>query len=312
MSIVPADTRAEMVRLYVEGTSSEEIARRTFWGSSTVRRVLQQEGVELRRWSLPPRFTLTQEDLDQVVELYQRGLSTIEIGRALGLHRTTVAHRIRRAGLPQRSRGEAQQLARRLAVSQGGALTARQAAALRFVEQNNPTTAAAVTRALGIPVHRVRVVLAQLESYGLLSHKRKAGWPSAGNEWKRTDLALLDVLDHAVTPPPQRREGDVWLPVQPIRDYLARHVALERRKATVEGDALKIGRSVVCQRVGLDGRRLYALTHEQESVTLSLADQILSGIGDGTRLEDLWPELAVTGEVVELPRKPYRKLEAAA
>jgi DNA-binding CsgD family transcriptional regulator len=331
VSIVPADTRAEMVRLYVEEElSTAAVGRRLFWSATTVRAILADEGVERRAnggWGTRPD-ALTQEQLDEVTELRQQGRSTAEIGRILGIHRTTVSLRLGRAGIPVRSRSEAQRLLRRRRVAQYGTagLTDKQAAALRFIEANEyegkdrPTTDD-VARALGISLRNTRDALHQLVAYGLVSYRRRKTGRVRFNEWKRTKLSVRDVVEYALAPPPQRRSGDVWLAIEPFRDWLERQVDMEQRLmlhiSTDEdkGIAPTPGAARVATRLHLDERRLYALRFVQRSVTLSMADQCLLHAGDGTTLEDLWPELGCDEEVARLPRSYQqrdRQLEAAA
>jgi transposase-like protein len=325
VSTIPADTRAEMVRLYVEERQSiRQIARRVFWSYCAVHGTLTNEGVQLRSRGqvlYPRSCDLTQDQKDRTVEHYQSGHSAKWIADRFGLHVTTIHKRLHRAGVPLRTTAEAQRLERLDQISARGikALTARQSAALLFIEQNDArVTTEQVARAIGAQTSRVRVVLIQLRGFGLVASRRTG---ERLLEWSRTDLALRDVLEHALTPPAQRRAGEVWLPIEPLRAWLEQQIDAEQRRilriptAEDNGIAPAPGAARVATRLELDERRLYALRFEQSSVTLSMADQCLLHAGDGTMLEDLWPELGCDEEVARLPRSYQqrdRQLEAAA
>jgi transposase len=314
-----AAERRDIARLYTEGLSLPAIGRRKFCSGSTIRRVLVLEGVTLRRSGgvrgAPRVDNLTQEQLDECVELYRSGLSATEVAEKIGVHAGTVYYRLRQAGVPVRARPEAQRLRYRSRVAHAGenALNERQFTVLRFVEAEQ-TGSREVARLLGVSTQTARDTLDQLENYGLVSRR-----PSKRNKrhliWSRSALPVIDTLHHAITPPPQPEKGDVWLPIAPLREWIESLVAHEEQKArftavasTPDGDGTGALPTIqtVAKRLGIIDKRLYMLRFEQKSVTLGMADRLLLSAGDGTRLGDLWPELADGGDITAIPKRAIK------
>jgi transposase len=311
-----------MARLYVEeGLSTRAISRRLFWHYATVNNVLRADGVQLRgRGGTHNRAP--QDEIDRTIELYNSGLSSVQVGEILGIDSTSVRGRLHRAGVEMRSDSLSQRLRfYRAAVENGaGGLTDRQAVALGLVE-DAPATTVEVAERLGVTRHAAYEVLVQLKTRGLIKAKRRRRPDRLHNVWQRTDLSVRDVVEYALAPPPQRRSGDVWLGIEPFRDWLEQQIDTEQRLMLHiptdedKGIAPTPGAMRVATRLGLDDRRLYALRYEQRSVTLAVVDQCLLRAGDGTMLEDLWPEFGSDEEVARLPRSYQqrdRQLEAAA
>lgn len=322
-------TRAEIIRLYTdEALSTRQVAARVYVSASTVSATLVAADVPRRPRSSCWEYRndgLTEDQLDEVLELYQAGRTTEEIGGALGVHRTTVARRLRQARAPVRSHSEAIKLHHWSAIASRGTdgLTARQASVLHAVEVKGLETSTEVGRAVDLSQRAARATLYQLEHYGLVKGSKRVSNGGRYRIWTRTDLALRDVIDAVLTTDVNRNTDETWLPIAPLREWLKGLVEREREIARFQavsgyaedGDGTGAARttSAVCFRLRLDHRRLYALLHEQQSVTISLADRLLLLAGDGTRLGDLWPELADDGDVTALPPRAKRpQLKAAA
>lgn len=96
----------EMAELYRAGWSQDWIAEQFGVAQSTIHYHLRKQGVRRRpRLGNPGR--LSHEEMDRTVRLYKAGLTTYEIGQALERSHSSIAERLRRAGVPLRSKSEA-------------------------------------------------------------------------------------------------------------------------------------------------------------------------------------------------------------
>lgn len=96
----------------------------------------------------------------------------------------------------------------------------------------------------------------------------------------------------------------VWLPVQPLTEFVREHLERSNRVVSLvtthEGDHAKNAAQRLawaCMALNVDRseeawkRRLHAIcAGEQKVVELNDADVVLLAIGDGTSLDDLWPD----------------------
>lgn len=312
--IAPEEVQQEMVRLYVdEGMSMDAIGERLFYAESTVKRTLKFRGVPSRPPGQRPGVTrrLSDDVLNRTVELYQGGMSIREVAAIFGVAMSTVHDRLRTAGVPRRSVGDGNHVLR-LHRAARGEFTDRQAQALAILEQptSAPITTTSVARAMRVPARTAWKALSDLERLGLAK-----GGPRATREhgcgavmggpriWSRTDLAVEDVLQQALAPRlGGKPKAEDLLPVGPLRDWLNDWVAREDRRAefmrVTSEDGKDAVMSVVAQACGVSDRRLSALRFEQRSVSVSLADRILTNAGRGVGLSDLWPDRFPDSEVV--------------
>jgi DNA-binding NarL/FixJ family response regulator len=88
------------------------VAAEFYVSPSTVHKILVDNGVPRKRQG-HDTDRLTTDDLLEVGELYARGLNLREIGIVLDVHPTTVKWRLLKAGVPLRTRHEAQLLVHR-------------------------------------------------------------------------------------------------------------------------------------------------------------------------------------------------------
>jgi transposase-like protein len=109
-------TEAEVdriVELYEAGFSISETATLAYVSRETVFRYLKIREVPRRPrggWAYN-KTRLSREDQDLTVFLYDKlGWSTVEISARLGISVSSVVHRLKRAGVPRRSRGESTKL----------------------------------------------------------------------------------------------------------------------------------------------------------------------------------------------------------
>ena len=89
------------------GFSLREVAEMTGFSPNAVYTFLRRRGVEMRPPGQPKDSNVTPgEVFDATAELYRWGYTTNEIGAMLGLTHSSVAYRLRRAGIEMRSRHE--------------------------------------------------------------------------------------------------------------------------------------------------------------------------------------------------------------
>jgi DNA-binding Lrp family transcriptional regulator len=299
-----------MARLYLEGLSTNEVGKELFWAESTVQRVLRLDGVPLRPKTTRPRVyanALSQDELDRTAELYQDGMSLNQVSEAIGVSPSTVRRRLARAGTPTRGGRESQRLLRLRELDERGrcALTAHQDAALSIVERAAPGRVGTpeIARQLRVQGGTARSVMRRLETLGLVKRRRVMDGRMRFLEWKRTDVAVMDVLREAIRPRVISGRSDEQIDIAPLRDWVADLLARERRAfmfesvaagpkgGRPENDPEPIARTVA--RLGVDPRVLYRIMHESRTISVGTADAILAH-ADGPRLADLWPEF---GEV---------------
>lgn len=316
----PAERR-EMARLYLdERLSLARVAERTFWSATAVRRALMVDGIPPRPQGAncgPNHRALSERQLDETVELYQQGLSLDAVAERLGLVRDTVKYRLAKAGVPLRGRSSTLRLYHLRQIATRDDLRDTTRAILDAVAATPGLTTAEVARRAGhLPRNTIRT-LKLLEQKGLVASRRRPSpdpnRPARLYVWRRTSLATRDVLSASLDEHDPNGRGDMWLRIDPFRDWLNGLVADGRRGALFlavtpsrshNGDGtggISI-ESAIATRLKLDERRLYALRYEQKSITLSLADRCLTLAGDGTCLWDLWPELASEDELEDAPR----------
>ena len=87
-----AERQQSLVWEYQAGATGQELAERYGVARSTVIDFLRGRGVTVRR----PR--LTEDELAQVVALYQDGVRQIDIAKRLGRTKGAIWHALRRAG----------------------------------------------------------------------------------------------------------------------------------------------------------------------------------------------------------------------
>ena len=83
-----AAQRGKLAAEYVAGATVSELAARFAVHRTTVLRTLELLGVERRRGKL------TGQDVDEIVRRYEAGETTIEIGRSMGIAKSTVRARL--------------------------------------------------------------------------------------------------------------------------------------------------------------------------------------------------------------------------
>lgn len=102
-----------IVELYEAGFSLGEIAALVFVSRQTALRYLQLRGVKMRPrggWAYN-KDRVSHADQDMTVFLYDNlGWTTNEVAEHLGISTSTVIHRLKRAGMPRRSRAESAKL----------------------------------------------------------------------------------------------------------------------------------------------------------------------------------------------------------
>jgi len=105
---VSQELRAEMFRLRAEGLSASEIGRRLGVNNKTVAAHIVGQGRGEKPLNHNGRPLLSPEQVEQIHTLHAQGLTDGAIARQLGLARSAVASRIRRAK-EQMNRAPAQQ-----------------------------------------------------------------------------------------------------------------------------------------------------------------------------------------------------------
>lgn len=104
---VPLDEQPRMVELYRKGHSMKRIAELTWWGETTVRRVLLANGVTLRPPGTGRPSSPSHIDVDERLKrtaLYGRGLSLEEVAAACGVTREAVRQTLLREGVALRGK----------------------------------------------------------------------------------------------------------------------------------------------------------------------------------------------------------------
>src|SRR5690242_13943902 len=129
-STVPVEHQREMVRLYKQGRSLQQIADEFYWAKSTVSAVLRLNGVPKRSRGGGrggcARFV--GRDGRRIAQMYRDGWSLADLARRFNTFDSTIYRTLQREGVQLRSRSEAISLARRakLATAGAAALTPRQ------------------------------------------------------------------------------------------------------------------------------------------------------------------------------------------
>jgi len=93
---LPDDQRRAIVKAYRAGRNLNQIAKDHGIHRTTVARVLEEEGTQQRHRGL------TTKQVKQATELYAEGLSTLKIGRRLGVSANAVWNALRTAGIELR------------------------------------------------------------------------------------------------------------------------------------------------------------------------------------------------------------------
>jgi lambda repressor-like predicted transcriptional regulator len=311
--LMPRDVQDEVIRLYVdERLSLREVGERLYWSLNAVRNVLMFRGVRVRSRGESLRLSshnprrLTQDELDRTAELYLSGLSLAQVAERLGLALDTIRRRLVRAGVTIRTPAEGLELRRYYEVAHGG-LTELQARMLRLVEAQPGLTTSAAARHLSLSdTTSSKSTLDKLRRMRLVSGRR-AGLGAGGGRpcrWYRTRLPVRDVLLRAIEPRScGPAKDDDNLPIAPLRDWLNEWIEREKRKvrfmavAGAEKDTDGSGglpaSRVVADALDIESRRLFALRFDQDRVSFSVADRLLTRADRGVRVEDLWPELFI-------------------
>lgn len=94
----PSPTPEEVVALYQEGLTDEDVARMFGISQYTVRDRRRKAGVK-GCGGVPPRFTPT--DVDRIVALHHEGWSQMKIAAEYGADQTTVSRTLRKRGIRQ-------------------------------------------------------------------------------------------------------------------------------------------------------------------------------------------------------------------
>lgn len=113
---VPEDDRERMRALYRRGASVFAIARETFYGATTVYRVLTHTpGLTMRPQggNLPRATMLGGDEQLRTAQLYGMGFTLREVAELVGVRsESTVLFRLRRMGVPTRTAAESARLRR--------------------------------------------------------------------------------------------------------------------------------------------------------------------------------------------------------
>jgi len=311
---IPLDEQHEMIRLYLdEGFTLKQIGERVFCANATVSRVLRIHGVPRRRRTRPPEPKIGRDAVDRTVELYLSGLSLRQVAAELGISYSAVRGRLHRAGVPLRGRADGQIVYRRHALASlaRSALTPCQAEALDVLERdpNRWWTSREITAIIGAPTRgRTYRSLEQLEARGLVVRGKKAVNKTHERTWKRSDVQFADLLDTVFeTPAVGNLPAAEMLPIGPFRAWLNEWVAREERKAKFmavtpvkhyngDGSGGISVTNAIAERLGIIDRRLYALRFDQDRISITLADQLLTRADRGVTIFDLWPHLDTAEE----------------
>ena len=81
----------QIAKMYKRGLSLSEIADRTFYGESTVRRALEVMGIPRRRGR---KRLIPENKVPYVHEMYNQGLGFTEIGRVMGVDEGVIRYLI--------------------------------------------------------------------------------------------------------------------------------------------------------------------------------------------------------------------------
>lgn len=97
------EQKEDIVRRYTKGTRIPAIARMLGFAYETVSIVLREAGLVVRKKR--ERGPLTAEESAAAIAAYATGLSTLEVGKKLGITSSMVNGCLRRAGVPLRPKG---------------------------------------------------------------------------------------------------------------------------------------------------------------------------------------------------------------
>ncbi len=89
-----------MVARYRSGETVKALAQEYDMHHQTVRQILVEAGVEVRR-----RQRLSDDNLTEVRRLYEAGATTTEIGEQFGVYASTIQRALHRLGVERRSAG---------------------------------------------------------------------------------------------------------------------------------------------------------------------------------------------------------------
>ena len=87
----------QLVQRYLEVRYMREVAREFRMSRTTVAKLLTERGIDTSRGINPA-------EIEQAVQLYEEGLSSIVIGKRLGYDNHTVPKELRRAGVKVRTK----------------------------------------------------------------------------------------------------------------------------------------------------------------------------------------------------------------
>lgn len=258
----------EALALYDAGWAPMQIASRMPVSRGTVNNWRRLSGLPANG-SVSHDKLLSAREIARTVELYERdGLSMKQVAEAVGRSEAAVHTRLVKAGAQIRRTGAPDAKAR--PVMPAGFLSVREAAdivGLAHETLRRRVTAGKVPGAIQVPNDRQGPALVWAIPEGVARELRRA---------RRPKLKLV-VKPEPSVPEAQLVSGrqDRWLPAGPLAEWVARQEQDETTLAALSG---------------VPQRRLYAIrVGEQEHITLSLADRLLTA--NGGRLEDVWPDI---------------------
>lgn len=113
--VLPDAVEEEIVRLYRSGLSRRQVGARVHVHAGTVSRVLGRRNLPMRPQGGPNRtdHRLPHSEFQRTVRLYEAGMSTSQVARAVGRTPNAVRCRLKEAGVQFRERGEGNRLRRR-------------------------------------------------------------------------------------------------------------------------------------------------------------------------------------------------------
>jgi hypothetical protein len=286
-------TQDLIVERYRAGWTTHEIARAIHWTASTVVKYLPLNGVVPERGRITPGrhpHSCSPHELQRTIKLYRSGMSMAEVAAQLGLASVSTVHwRLHAAGEPVRAPGDGCRL-QALRQPRPGPLRDAVLAHLRAAER--PLRATEIANAFEAKPSYVGNTLRRLEQRGLVrvagttfidGRARRLWAVSDPGDVVRVARALVEAphRPRIVPAPSGQVPEDERLPIEPFRDWVRRLAETDH-----EGDGEDLAR-----RLGLSQRRLYALLHQQDFISVGAADRMLLRADDGTFLWDLWPHL---------------------
>ncbi|MBZ5735147.1 hypothetical protein K8Z61_11640 [Nocardioides sp. TRM66260-LWL] len=94
------EVRTQLVTRYAAGETVKALAAEHGLHHQTVRAVLAKAGAMVRT-----RQRLAEGDVDEIVRLYESGLTTTEIGERFGVYASTIGRKLKKLGIELRAPG---------------------------------------------------------------------------------------------------------------------------------------------------------------------------------------------------------------